>query len=91
MLSKLVVPIAHHRPGPYGGSVGATPLFEDTSTDQLQGMPGGYSQYPGNEFLQGPMANVAATYGKAVASQGREYVEKHVSAMIFLTATAFNY
>lgn len=41
-------------------------------------MPGGYGQFAGNEFLQGPMANVAVGYGAAVASQGKEYVEKHV-------------
>lgn len=67
--------------GPYGGQGGPTPLFEDTSTDQQAGMPGmpqGFGQFAGNEFLQGPMANVAVGYGAAVASQGKEYVEKHV-------------
>ena len=44
----------------------------------MQGMPGGFGQFAGNEFLQGPMANVAVGYGAAVASQGKEYVEKHV-------------
>ena len=73
--------VAHHRGNPYGSQGGATPLFEDTSTDQQQGMPGmpgGFGQFAGNEFLQGPMANVAVGYGAAVASQGKEYVEKHV-------------
>lgn len=41
-------------------------------------MPGGFGQFAGNEFLQGPMANVAVGYGAAVASQGKEYMEKHV-------------
>ena len=70
-----------HRAGPYGGSTGPTPLFEDTSTESTQGMPGistGFSQYAGNEFLQGPMANVAVGYGAQMANQGKEYVEKHV-------------
>jgi len=44
----------------------------------MPGMPGGFGQFAGNEFLQGPMANVAVGYGAAVASQGKEYVEKHV-------------
>ena len=72
---------AHHRGGPYGGHGGPTPLFEDTSVDQQQGMPGmqaGFGQFAGNEFLQGPMANVAVGYGAAMANQGKEYVEKHV-------------
>ena len=71
----------HHRGAPYAGSTGPTPLFEDTSTESTQGMAGmqtGYSQFAGNEFLQGPMANAAVGYGAHMANQGKEYVEKHV-------------
>ena len=67
--------------GPYGGPSGPTPLFEDTSTENRQGMggmPPGFGQFAGNEFLQGPMANVAVGYGAQMANQGKEYVEKHV-------------
>ena len=79
--STLFYLAGQHRAGPYGKSTGPTPLFEDTSTESTQGMPGiptGFSQYAGNEFLQGPMANVAVGYGAQMANQGKEYVEKHV-------------
>ena len=44
-------------------------------------MPGGFGQFGGSEFLQGPMANVAVGYGAQMANQGKEYVEKHVCAV----------
>ena len=44
----------------------------------MAGMPTGFTQFAGNEFLQGPMANVAVGYGAQMANQGKEYVEKHV-------------
>lgn len=87
-VQKRNVQAAHHRGNPYGSQGGPTPLFEDTSTDQQQGMPGmpgmpgGFGQFAGNEFLQGPMANVAVGYGAAVASQGKEYVEKHIDRFV---------
>ncbi|XP_073250194.1 protein YIF1B-like isoform X4 [Porites lutea] len=71
---------AHHQGGYYGGSTGPTPLFEDTSMENRQEMPGfsaQFGQFAGNEFLQGPMANVAVGYGAQMANQGKEYVEKH--------------
>jgi len=75
----------HHRGAPYAGSTGPTPLFEDTSTESTQGMAGmqtGYSQFAGNEFLQGPMANAAVGYGAHMANQGKEYVEKHIDRFV---------
>lgn len=77
---------AHHQGGYYGGSTGPTPLFEDTSMENRQEMPGfsaQFGQFAGNEFLQGPMANVAVGYGAQMANQGKEYVEKHVSLKFF--------
>lgn len=47
----------------------------------MPGVQGGFGQFAGNEFLQGPMANVAVGYGAAMANQGKEYVEKHVSSL----------
>lgn len=84
-VQKRNVPSAQHRGGPFGGHSGPTPLFEDTSVDQQQGMPGmqgGFGQFAGNEFLQGPMANVAVGYGAAMANQGKEYVEKHIDRFV---------
>ena len=37
-------------------------------------MPGGFGQFAGNEFLQGPMANVAVGDVAAMANQGKEHV-----------------
>ena len=77
----------HHQGGYYGGSSGPTPLFEDTSMENRQEMPGfsaQFGQFAGNEFLQGPMANVAVGYGAQMANQGKEYVEKHVSLKFFI-------
>lgn len=77
---------AHHQGGYYGGSSGPTPLFEDTSMENRQEMPGfstQFGQFANNEFLQGPMANVAVGYGAQMANQGKEYVEKHVSLTFF--------
>ena len=84
MFSTVCYSTAHYRGGHYGGSSGPTPLFEDTSTENKQSMPGfpaDFGQFAGNEFLQGPMANVAVGYGAQMANQGKEYVEKHVIEM----------
>lgn len=56
----------------------------------MPGMQGGFGQFAGNEFLQGPMANVAVGYGAAMANQGKEYVEKHVSSLFWLSFVAEN-
>ncbi|XP_073250191.1 protein YIF1B-like isoform X2 [Porites lutea] len=79
---------AHHQGGYYGGSTGPTPLFEDTSMENRQEMPGfsaQFGQFAGNEFLQGPMANVAVGYGAQMANQGKEYVEKHIDRFVSMS------
>ena len=48
----------------------------------MAGMPAGFGQFAGSEFLQGPMANVAVGYGAQMANQGKEYVEKHVCVVL---------
>ena len=49
----------------------------------MPGFSAQFGQFAGNEFLQGPMANVAVGYGAQMANQGKEYVEKHVSLKFF--------
>ena len=51
----------------------------------MAGMQTGYTQFAGNEFLQGPMANAAVGYGAHMANQGKEYVEKHVCVWAVVT------
>ena len=51
---------------------------------EMPGFSAQFGQFAGNEFLQGPMANVAVGYGAQMANQGKEYVEKHVCLKIFV-------
>ena len=44
------------------------------NTEGVPGREGGVRQFAGNEFLQGPMANVAVGDVAAMANQGKEHV-----------------
>ena len=41
--------------------------------------PASQNQFPGQQFLQDPMANMAMQYGETIANQGKDYVHKNVS------------
>ena len=72
----------HARGQQHGNYGGSTPLFDDTSTtpQESQGTPQGMpQQFPGIDFMQAPMTNMAFQYGTNVATHGKEYVEKNVS------------
>lgn len=66
-------------------------LFDDTSSAQNQGYraqraPGGLgypaaSASPQAAFLADPVSNMAMAYGSSLAAQGKELVDKNVSAL----------
>ena len=66
----------------YGGS--SSQLFDDTSQygdpsvgqqqDQMPQQP----TFPGSQFVNDPMANMALQYGTSLASTGREFVDQKV-------------
>eukprot|EP00112_Aurelia_sp_Birch-Aquarium-sp1_P021778 Seg594.8 transcript_id=Seg594.8/GoldUCD/mRNA.D3Y31 product="hypothetical protein" protein_id=Seg594.8/GoldUCD/D3Y31 len=65
----------------YGG--GSSQLFDDTSqyTDPSMGHPQQQQQqqaFPGAQFVNDPMANMALQYGTSLASTGREFVDQKV-------------
>ena len=66
----------------YSGS--SNQLFDDTSqyTDpvmsQAQGQMGQQAVFPGAQFVNDPMANMALQYGSSLASSGREFVDQKV-------------
>ena len=68
-------------PSPYGGP---SQLFDDTSQygDTSAGQPQnpGMQQpvFPGAQFVNDPMANMALQYGTSLASTGREFVDQKV-------------
>ena len=70
------------------GHEGPTPLFDDTSTMGAPPPQGGYGapppnaggqQFPGQQYLNDPMANMAMQYGASLADQGKDVMEKQVS------------
>ena len=66
----------------YGG--GSSQLFDDTSQysdpamSQGQGQMGQQPVFPGAQFVNDPMANMALQYGSSLASSGREFVDQKV-------------
>ncbi|XP_032240413.1 protein YIF1A isoform X2 [Nematostella vectensis] len=76
---------AHQRHSGY--SAGSSPLFDDTSAEQHSSHPQGQGgmPFPGADFMQQPMTNMAFQYGTNVASQGKEYVEKNLDRFVSIS------
>ena len=74
---------------------GATQLFEDTShyhdpgmVQQQQQQPMQQQQpqmFPGAQFVNDPMANMALQYGSTMASTGKEFMEQKVRMIMCLS------
>ncbi|XP_033096416.1 protein YIF1B-A-like isoform X2 [Anneissia japonica] len=72
---------------------GPTPLFEDTSTmpnpqqQYVGGQPGygGPQQqpgFPGQQYINDPMANMAVQYGASLAGQGKDVLEQKIDRIM---------
>lgn len=53
------------------------------------GGPPGAGQFPGAQYLNDPMANMAMQYGQSLAGQGTDFVHKNVSFMTYLCLCTF--
>ncbi|XP_072030580.1 protein YIF1B-B-like [Amphiura filiformis] len=80
------------------GQEGPTPLFDDTSTGPPPpqggyGAPppndGGVQQFPGQQYLNDPMANMAMQYGANLADQGKDVMEKQIDR--FMSVSKLKY
>ncbi|XP_071834508.1 protein YIF1B-A-like isoform X1 [Apostichopus japonicus] len=76
---------------------GPAPLFDDTSNaggmavggNMYGGPPPPNQGYPGGQFMNDPMANVAMQYGAQLADHGKDVMEKQVER--FLSVSKLKY